>query len=172
MLPSLLPFKFISKSGEEIARTQSFIMGFSSTRASSSSTLSKFSSSSFTTSSTFTTTTGSIFPETFGIYSTKSSNDLIHATSSKEVSNPYFYISKHSVFRSKPGIILHHGPTKALTSIASAQIKDFDPTANMTLGSTRYGAAPTEALRSERIYDCEYHFLLFLSQSGIREYFE
>jgi hypothetical protein len=94
------------------------------------------------------------------------------ALSSKQTATPLFYISIYNSFRSKPDIILHNGATKAFPSLASVQFKGFSSTPHITLGSTRYGAAPTEALKSEGFFHVVHYFSLYLEDYGRRERFE
>ena len=114
----------------------------------------------------------SIFPQTFGIYQPSSKPHLVLAHSSKSSSDPFFYISIHSSFRSKPDITLHHGRSKAAHPLASAEFKGWSSTPHITLGSTRYGAAPTEALKTEGFFHRLHYFSLYLEGEGRRERFE
>jgi hypothetical protein len=127
---------------------------------------------SFTTTASTSTST-SIFPQSFGIYRASSYlPHLVLAHSSKTVSTPFFFIAIHSSFRCKPDIILHRDPTKAHPSLASAQFKGFTSTPQITLGSTRYGAAPTEPLQTEGFFHTVHYFSLFLPNLSVRERFE
>ncbi|PVH82730.1 hypothetical protein DL98DRAFT_530108 [Cadophora sp. DSE1049] len=124
-----------------------------------------------------------IFPTEFGFYTT-SLSDLFIALSSKSACLYYISISSRPILLSnnnntnKPDITLYASPhpkKRIFCPLASAQFTGLSETPHITLGSTSFGAAPTEKVESEgfsSFRNATHFFSLYLPLCGARERFE
>ncbi|KUJ16717.1 uncharacterized protein LY89DRAFT_669181 [Mollisia scopiformis] len=110
-----------------------------------------------------------LFPSEFGFYRFSSSSTV--ALTTKDPS-PFASIQSNSGFRSKPDLTFYQGRNKWYRQLASAQFVGPEGKPHITLGSTRYGAAPTEKVECEGFFRVSHHFSLYLNSVRYREHFQ
>jgi hypothetical protein len=112
------------------------------------------------------------FPRAFGIYRTKGKEFHYVLVPTAKDPFPYFLVNTPHTFTYDERLTLHPGSNSAKPALASTKFRKSSKIQHITLGSTEWGASPTEELWREGYLYLVWHFSLYLPALGRREHFQ